>query len=487
MTKRILVGSMLAAFLLAAGTVRAQGVDQKIQALEQELLQLKEQQMEFKKEATAQALTMPTFEYRPGAGLNIGAADQSWGIRLGYEWAVDIMKLQGSDNKREGDLSIFMRRNRPQAAYYWDKGFYEFQSELDLDGDETGGKQQTIQRACFRTHFEQINPYLPYLQLGVDCSGAGSRYRSSEMSFELPSLDRNNGFNTGSHTGYGLGWQLPTFGVVPGAHQFNYYLAVHGMGLSDGTRDQSNKMDHVIYYNINPFSQVKNKWISGIGYSMFAWFGNFDDRTTVTGAANSSRTFTLRTQEGATRLTYFTSPTTGQGQTVYLSPSMQYKVGPYQINAVLGFERQAENQQNTPASGSQEIRAKMFKIMNDIMVWSPKGFLTGAPNEAGTLGFGYSFEKTNADCGGRNSPANCGGTGFRRNVERVNEWDIRYWVRTALSLHLAIKNYDFANASYANQLATGCTKNNQLFANGQQNPGKSCNFTDVVLRMAFNF
>jgi hypothetical protein len=49
MNKRFLGLGMLSAFLLAA-PVLAQNVDQKIQALEQELLQLKEQQIELKKE-----------------------------------------------------------------------------------------------------------------------------------------------------------------------------------------------------------------------------------------------------------------------------------------------------------------------------------------------------------------------------------------------------------------------------------------------------
>ena len=56
------VASMLAAFLLAAGTARAQSVDDKINSLEQELSQLKAQQIELKKDATAAADAMPSFE-----------------------------------------------------------------------------------------------------------------------------------------------------------------------------------------------------------------------------------------------------------------------------------------------------------------------------------------------------------------------------------------------------------------------------------------
>ncbi|MGH7874679.1 MAG: hypothetical protein ACREQO_21010, partial [Candidatus Binatia bacterium] len=79
MKKVYWVASMLAAFLLAAGTARAQSVDDKINSLEQELGQLKAQQIELKKDATAAAEAMPSFSYRPGNGLNIEAADKSWG------------------------------------------------------------------------------------------------------------------------------------------------------------------------------------------------------------------------------------------------------------------------------------------------------------------------------------------------------------------------------------------------------------------------
>ena len=59
MNKRFMGLGMLGAFLLAAAPAFAQGVDDKIKALEQELMQLKEQQIELKKDATAAAAAMP--------------------------------------------------------------------------------------------------------------------------------------------------------------------------------------------------------------------------------------------------------------------------------------------------------------------------------------------------------------------------------------------------------------------------------------------
>src|SRR5262249_61509816 len=79
------LGSMLAALLLAAVPAGAQSVDDKIKGLEQELTSLKSQQMELKKEATAQAAALPSFSYRPGNGVDITAADKAWGIPFGIE------------------------------------------------------------------------------------------------------------------------------------------------------------------------------------------------------------------------------------------------------------------------------------------------------------------------------------------------------------------------------------------------------------------
>src|SRR3990170_630866 len=81
---------LLAAFALAAVPAQAQNVEQKIQALEQELSQLKSEQIELRKDATAAAAALPTFTYRPGNGLAITAAGQSWELRWYHEFHLHI-------------------------------------------------------------------------------------------------------------------------------------------------------------------------------------------------------------------------------------------------------------------------------------------------------------------------------------------------------------------------------------------------------------
>src|SRR5437870_12806536 len=368
MKKRTLavLSFLLSVFFLFAlvPALQAQNVDEKIKSLEQELTKLKSEQMSLKKEATAQAAALPSFEYRPGNGLSITAADQSWGINFYYEFAYDMMWLDGEDQRREGDFGLFGRRNRPGVKYCWDRCFYEFTWEADMDGDETTTKEGLIQRSAFRVNFNQLNPFLPSVATGMDIPGAGSRYRSSDLTFELPLLDRNNGFNTGSHTGLDFQWEdLPAV-FFPGTHQFHYYWVINEMGRtggdqhSDSLATHSNKHDYVLYYNINPFSQSKSKWLEGIGASAMVWFGNIDDCNMV-----GTKQLQLRTQEGSTRVLFFTSPIHTRGDPhVFFEPSAQYKVGPYQLRVVGGADRYHSDH---TAALPVNTKAFYWKFMND--------------------------------------------------------------------------------------------------------------------------
>ena len=97
MKTRFVKLALLSAALFAAAPAFAQSVDDKIKSLEQELSQLKDQQVEMKKEATAAAAALPTFSYRPGNGLNIEAADKSWGLRATIETQWRMYFNQGQD------------------------------------------------------------------------------------------------------------------------------------------------------------------------------------------------------------------------------------------------------------------------------------------------------------------------------------------------------------------------------------------------------
>ena len=117
MKKRLVKLALLAAALFAAAPASAQSVDDKIRTLEQELSELKTQQVELKKEATAAAAALPTFEYRPGNGLNVQAADKSWGIRFTLESHFRYTFESGRDQVGRSQGELMGRRFRPGIIY----------------------------------------------------------------------------------------------------------------------------------------------------------------------------------------------------------------------------------------------------------------------------------------------------------------------------------------------------------------------------------
>src|SRR3990172_4145670 len=358
---------------------------------------------------------------------------------------------------------------------------------MDMDaGDAT-----EIQRARFYIHFNKMNPWFPSMQLGMDVGVALNSFdqgsSSTAATIEYPLIRRDNGFNTGASTGLGWRWDDLPMGISPGTWNFHYYWVIQGMGRSDGDTDQSSNMDHVLWFRTDPFSQSKNKWINGIGFNVGAWFGNPDERNTT----NSSRRLRLRNQLGPNRITLFDSGNDiDRGLHTFVTPGVQYRVGPYKLMVSGGFDRWNSKSRSGAAEKAGRpgevgrISANYFKFINELFVWSPKGVFTGSTTTPNSLLMGWSFERSWASCGRPNCDESTTGTAplhFSRNRVLVRELDFRYFIRPALSLLLATRWYDASNVPTTTQDDIGCSRNNNLVA------GKGCDWTDVALRLAWEF
>ncbi|HEX7231264.1 MAG TPA: hypothetical protein VF452_12790, partial [Candidatus Binatia bacterium] len=221
MDKKFWVLGIVTSFFLAAGIARAQSVDDKIKTLEQELSQLKEQQVELKKEATAAAAALPTFEYRPGNGLEIEAADKSWGVRFTIETHFRYEFESGRTQQGRSTAEIMGRRFRPGILYCINNCLWEIEATLDMDGFGTGNAKNSLntatssilQRGAVNFHAENLHPILPTVQFGMEVQNAfgtslsrqGSGSVGAQAEYDL--VSRNNGFNTGrAGQGVALNW-----------------------------------------------------------------------------------------------------------------------------------------------------------------------------------------------------------------------------------------------------------------------------------------
>jgi hypothetical protein len=512
---------LIVLFLFFAGEARADDVDQRIQALEDELTRLKSEQaqvkaeqIEMRKEATAAAAALPNFSYRPGSGMLIEAADKSWSFRASIEAHFRLLFESGLTEAGRETGGIMARRFRPWFYYCVNDCFYEIETGLDLDGFGTGnaknatntGTSSILQRGVLWVHLEKLNPWLPAFYIGMDGPATISSYRrgssttGAQQEYDL--LSRNNSFNTGRWgNGVGLNWQdvnLSGIGIPGRMPLLNIVYATIGEG-DDGLQSFREQRSTSAYINIEPFSQIKNKWIRGLGFEMGAWFcPNKPNRTPQNPQDIACEELRIRDNGDGGRQELFRASINGSGMTHFLMPGFAWTVGPYRFRAVGGFQRYDDDNSN--------VKGNMFLLGHDLFIWSPKGFLTGDTTTPGSILLGTHFERTDLSCpiGSCNNGSipGIGGASqqFHRNRILLREWNVWYFLMNRMSVGATVAWYDAANVRAAVGTGAALPTNTQIQASGnvQRNlgcvgrssagtPGKGCEWVDVSFTWRYQF
>ncbi len=261
-------------------------------------------------------------------------------------------------------------------------------------------------------------------------------------------LSRNNGFNTGrAGSGFVLNWDDKDLSgiFIPGRIgrlQFSMSTIAEG---DDGTQTTSDRQSFNVYGNIQPFSQVKNKWISGLTFETGAWFCNNDNRSD---SAVCLDRFRIQDHGDGGRTTLFDTGagSVGKGTAIAIGPGLVWNVGPYTLRAMTQF-LQASDDGGTVG----KKRAHDWLIGHDLFLWSPKGWLTGSATQTGSVLVGTHFERTDisSSCNDFGALA-CGGPTtllgqFHRNRILLREWDIWYFIAPRMSIGANFLWYDASN------------------------------------------
>ena len=487
------LGFALAGLLLAAVPARAQSVDDKIKALEQELSSLKSQQVELKKEATAAAAALPSFSYRPGNGVNIEAADKSWGIRFGIEAHLRTLFESGQDAVGRTNGEVMLRRWRPSIFYCIDNCLYEIEMSWDMDGFGTGNAKNStntatssiLQRGVVHFHLENLNPFLPTVDIGGDVSTSfslsrqGSSAVGTQMDYDL--LSRNFGPNTGrAGWGYVFNWDdrsLSGIGIPGRIGRYQFAMGSINEG-DDNLSSFTDRKDFNTYISVFPFSELKNKWLQGFMFEFGAWFCNVDQRASApTGNVVDNGCNRLRIQDNgdAGRQTLFDTGANsiGEGLATLVSPGITWEIGPYRLRAMGAFMQAADGGfgfSSTPPAGFTSVTGKKrghdFMIGHDLYLWSPKGFLTGSANTPGSILVGTHFERTDVSCDiPRCNPAINGGQ-FHRGTYIIREWDLWYFIAPRMSIGGSLLWYDASNLTTTVQRNLGVNHNGRVGGGG---------------------
>jgi hypothetical protein len=482
----------------------AQNVDDKIKALEQELTELKSRQIELKKESTAAAAALPSFSYRPGNGADITAADKSWGIRFSMEANLRTMFESGNPHVGRTNGEVMLRRWRPSIFYCIDNCLYEIEMAWDMDGFGTGNAKNSIntatssilQRGVVHFHLENLNPFLPTVDIGGDISTSfslsrqGSSAVGAQLEYDL--LSRNVGPNTGrAGWGYVFNWDdrsLSGIGIPGRIGRYQFAMASVNEG-DDNLSSFKDKKSFVQYISIFPFSQLKDKWLQGFMFEMGAWFCNVDQRASQPGNVVNNGCNRMRIQDNgdAGRQTLFDTGANsiGKGLFTALSPGITWEVGPYRLRAIGTFIQAADgNFSPGPIAQLQgKKRAHDFLIGHDLFLWSPKGFLTGSANTPGSVLVGTSFQRTDISCkfppAGRCNPATVNGGQFDSGHYVIREWDLWYFLAPRMSIGGGLMWYNASNLTTTVQQNLNCRRVGKV--------GAGCQWTDGNLNWRYQF
>ncbi len=482
---------LLIAFVLAiAPVVRAGGVDDKIQALENELSQLKSQQMELKKDAVAAAAAMPTFTYRPGKGATIEAADKAFSVNFSYELNYFFYNAtDGNDARGSTVMDMFLRRNRPRFEFCINNCFYDWGVYFQLDTLD----QVKEQNQWLDIHFEQINPWFPTFTIGDRTSPVSFPYvaRSSSGSaqIELASdMLSDSDEDTLSRKALALFWSdRPIPGnLLPGLFTLSLEFK-SGAGIKQNVVADTNHKQFQGTFGLKPFVRSKNPWLEKIKWGIGLQADSIDSRScgqvAACGGNGQGRRLQIRTMErGTNRVTLWDTGTTiGDGTHHRLETGAEWGYGPYLVRGEGGVSRYASGKFNRGIDCCRGINGGYWRIGHELFLWSPKGLLTGSASTPHSLQLGWAFERSEADCG---VGVDCspGAGAFHQNHLTNRDLALWYFITPAIRTGIWWWWWNSANTPVGVQTQVGCKKN----ANATD-PGKDCTWHTVNLALEASF
>jgi hypothetical protein len=408
--------------------------------------------------------------------------------------------LSGRDQVGRSQGELEGRRFRPEFHYCLNNCLWEFEASLDLDGWGGGNAKNAtgddvgsiLQRGAVVLHAENLHPWLPSVQFGMEVQNAqggslarqGSGAVGAQAEYDLHTA--NNGFNTGrAGSGIVFNWDdrsLNSIGIPGRLRRFQASMAAIAEG-DDGLQSLTDRKDFNVYGSIQPLADLKNKWVRGLTFEYGSWFCNHDNRAIENGC---SRYRVRDNARGAGRQTLFDTgnESIGDGLHIAHGPGIVWAVGPYTLRAMGHFQRSEDRGGTTGRK-----KGNSFLIGHDLFIWSPKGFLTGSANTAGSILLGTHFERVDMSC---ETAARCAGINsgeFHRSRILLREWDIWYFILPRMSVGASFLWYDASNLrSGIDQEAhdLGVCSTGKINAGGCR-PGGGGDWVDVFLNWRYTF
>ena len=380
---------LAAVMVLAAAPVQASDVDARIQVLERELVQLKQNQ----ESALAAEMKGPSFKYSAGKGLTIAAADNNWSITFTQRLQVYHSVWLSNENPEAGyqNLELRMRRFRPTINVTSQQGFYAVTWLLNngSDGTAFGGDGYI--------NFDKLNPYLPQFGWGFSPSFKGNTQAGAFRTEDSPLLD-GLGIGGQQDGSFVLSWtKLPGMGIS----EITHLQVAWGQDNQSETDAGDNGNSVGFALGLKPLAKAKG--MGGLAVSTLSYSLGYQAHTDTSSGVRARGTVqanrpNLINIDATNADTTYMSHGLGWSPLKWLSLAANYAT----------YERET--------GGAVDVEATDVRLAAQVWLWGPKSGMMGGSKGEGGVSVSPLYSVADIDHAGDNSEVTNTGVAVVYNV-----------------------------------------------------------------------